>query len=72
MPVGEPSLSTVTMWRTCECNASAARSARYSFTNPRPTEAATMMPMMAASTPSPTKAETAAAASRRRSRGLRT
>ena len=39
-----------------ECIASAARSARYSLTNPSPTDAATIIPMMIASRPSPTNA----------------
>ena len=60
----------MTRWRMSECIASAARSARYSLANPRPTDATTITPMMAASTPWPTKAETAAAASRSHSRGL--
>ena len=48
--------NTVTMCRMLECSASAARSARYSFTNPNPTDAAMMIPMMIASVPSPTNA----------------
>ena len=58
-------------WRISECIASAARSARYSLTNPRPTDAATITPMMSASSPSPTTADTAAAASNSHSNGLR-
>ena len=41
-----PSRITVTTWRISECIASAARSARYSLTNPRPTDAATITPMI--------------------------
>ena len=37
--VGSPSRTTVTRWRISECIASAARSARYSFANPSPTDA---------------------------------
>ncbi len=66
-----PSRVTATLWRISECIASAARSARYSLTNPRPTDAATITPMMRASSPSPTTADTAAAASSSHSSGLR-
>ena len=62
--------STATSWRISECIASAARSARYSLTNPRPTDAATITPMIRASSPSPTTADTAAAASNSHSNGL--
>ena len=60
-----------TSWRISECIASAARSARYSLANPRPTDAATITPMMTASSPSPTKPDTAAAASSSHNNGLR-
>ncbi len=65
-----PSRVVATSWRISECIASAARSARYSLTNPRPTDAATITPMMTASSPSPTTADTAAAASSSHSNGL--
>ena len=51
-----PSRVVATSWRISECIASAARSARYSLANPRPTDAATITPMMTASIPSPTNA----------------
>ena len=65
-----PSRVLATSWRISECIASAARSARYSLTNPRPTDAPTITPMMNASSPSPTTPDTAAAASNSHSNGL--
>ena len=59
------------MCRMPECSASAARSARYSFTNPNPTDAEMMMPMMIASVPWPTNHDTTAAAISSRSSALR-
>ena len=67
---GSPSRVAATSWRISECIASAARSARYSLANPRPTDAATITPMMRASSPSPTTPDTAAAASNSHSNGL--
>ena len=68
---GVPSRVTTTSWRISECIASAARSARYSLTNPRPTDAATITPMITASIPWPTNADTSAAVSNSHNRGLR-
>ena len=65
-----PSRVAATSCRISECIASAARSARYSLTNPRPTDAATITPMMTASRPSPTTADTAAAARSSHNNGL--
>ena len=65
-----PSRRVATSCRMPECMASAARSARYSFVKPRPTEAATISPMMTASGASPTRADTAAAARSSHNSGL--
>ena len=65
-----PSRVVATSCRISECIASAARSARYSLVNPRPTDAATITPIMTASIPSPTNPDTAAAASKSHNNGL--
>ncbi len=68
---GRPPRSTVAQWCTWECSVSAARSARYSLTNPRPTDSATMAPITRALLCSPTPKDTAAATTSRPSRGER-
>ena len=55
-----PSRRTTAVWRTRECSAAAARSARYSLTKPRPMLATRMTPMMIACVLSPRKYETTA------------
>ena len=57
---GWPSRSTDARWRIWECSASAARSARYSLTNPSPTDASKITPMITASVRSPRKNEASA------------
>ena len=66
-----PSRRTTTSCVICVCNACAASSARYSLTNPSPTETSRIRAMIAAFVRSPTKNETAAVTTRRRSNALR-
>ena len=55
-----PSRRTTAVWWMPECIAAAARSARYSFTKPRPTLTSRMTPMMIACVLSPRKYDSTA------------
>ena len=71
MAVNAPSRRATAVWRTPECRAAAARSARYSLMKPRPMLAARITPMMIACRLSPRKYETTAVAANRMSTALR-
>jgi hypothetical protein len=68
---GWPPRMASARWWIWECSASAAFSARYSLTNPRPTDSARITPMITASLRSPTKYDATAAASNSPSSGER-
>ncbi len=68
---GWPPRTASVRWRICECSASAAFSARYSLTNPNPTDSARITPMITASLRSPTKYDATAATSNSPSSGER-
>ncbi len=68
---GRPPQTASVWWWIWECSASAAFSARYSSTKPRPTDSATITPMITASLRCPTKYDATAAANSSPSNGER-
>src|SRR6476661_4542522 len=68
--VRRPSRRTTALWRTRECSAALARSARYSLTKPRPMLTSRMTPMMVACVLSPRKNDSTAVAASRPSTAL--